>query len=208
MQLGSKLKLTSVLGMLAAIAPLSAYAQTSGSPSGQPPSSTAQRSWIPHTSYGYVGANLGRTDYSLGGCSGIFSCDDNATGFKLYTGGRMSRYFGLELGYFHLGDANRNGGDVRAQGANLTLLGNIPFTDNFGLYGKLGGAYGWTKTTTAIPGVASGNENGLGLHYGAGLQYDITKAVALRADWDRFRLKYPGERENADLYSIGVVFKF
>ena len=185
---------------------LTTYAQTSGSPSGRA-SGPASPSWIPGTSYGYIGGSVGRSDYDLGGCLG-FSCDDKVTGFKLFTGGRFSRYFGVELGYFNLGEADRNGGDVKAQGANLSLIGIAPIADSFSIFGKLGGNYGWTKTSTTIPGVPAGKEDGLGISYGAGLQYDISKSVGLRADWDRYRLKYVGQRENADLYSVGVVFKF
>jgi len=183
--------------------PCAVYAQTSGSSSTSTPSS----SWIPGTSYGYVGGSVGRTDYDSGGCLG-FSCDNNATGFKLFTGGRFSRYFGVELGYVNLGNADRNGGQIKAQGANLSALGIVPIGDRFNIFGKLGGIYGWTETSTIISGLPAGKEDGLGLSYGAGLQFDINKSIGLRVDWDRYRLKYVGQRENADLYSVGVVYKF
>jgi len=206
MQYSKQLARLGLAVALGATTSLAAYAQTSGSVSGQT-SGSPSGSWIPGTSYGYVGGSVGRTDYDLGGCVG-FSCDDKATGFKLFTGGRFSRYFGIELGYVNLGEADRNGGHVKAQGANLSLIGNIPVADNFNIFGKLGGIYGWTKTSTVIPGVAAGKDDGVGLSYGASLQFDITKTVSLRADWDRYRLKYVGQREDADLYSVGVVFKF
>jgi hypothetical protein len=155
-----------------------------------------------------VGASVGRTNYDSGGCIALFSCDDVATGFKLYTGGRLSRYFGVELGYVNLGNADRNGGEIKAQGANLSLIGNIPLGDSFNIFGKVGGIYAWTKTSTIVAGLPSGKEDGLGLSYGLGMQYDINKTFAVRADWDRYRLKYVGQREDADLFSVGVVFKF
>lgn len=204
-----KMYLACAVGIMSVAAPLATYAQTSNSQSGQTSTgSMGGRSWLPYTSYGYIGASVGKSDYRIGGCSGILSCDDTDTGFKLYTGGKMSQHFGLELGYFNLGDAARNGGDVSAQGANLTVLGNIPVADNFNLYGKLGGIYGWTETNAAIPGVAAGKEDGFGLNYGAGMQFDVSKTVAIRADWDRYRLKFVNQRENADLYSVGLVFKY
>ena len=201
-----KLMLAGTLGVLGVVASFSASAQMTGSPS----RSTADtpKSWIPYTSYGYVGASVGRTNYDLGGCVALFSCDDEATGFKLYTGGRFSRYFGLELGYVNLGNADRNGGEIKAQGANLSLVGNIPLGDSFNIFGKVGGIYAWTKTSTIVPRVPAGKEDGLGLSYGVGMQYDINRTFAVRADWDRYRLKYVGQREDADLYSVGVVFKF
>src|SRR5689334_10015694 len=70
------------------------------------PSEPAGQSWIPYTSYGYVGGSVGRTNYDLAGCVPGFSCDDKATGLKLYTGGRFSRHFGVELGYVYLGEVD------------------------------------------------------------------------------------------------------
>jgi OmpA-OmpF porin, OOP family len=107
------------------------------------------------------------------------------------------------------GEVDRNGGDVRAQGANLSLVGSIPLADNFSILGKVGGIYGWTRTRTVVPGVPGGGEDGLGLSYGAGLQYDINRKIGLRADWDRYRLKFAGgNKDDADLYSVGLIYKF
>lgn len=36
----------------------------------------------------------------------------------------------------------------------------------------------------------------------------ITLTAILRGDWDRYRVKYAAERENADVISIGMVVKF
>jgi OmpA-OmpF porin, OOP family len=201
-----KLILVCTLSALSVASSFNASAQMTGSPSTSA-SETSRSSWIPYTSYGYVGASVGRTNYDLGGCI-AFSCDDQATGFKLYTGGRFSRYVGIELGYVNLGDADRNGGEIKAQGANLSLVGNIPLGDNFNIFGKVGGIYSWTKTSSFVPAVRAGKEDGLGLSYGLGMQYDINRSFAVRADWDRYRLKYVGQREDADLFSVGVVFKF
>jgi OmpA-OmpF porin, OOP family len=198
--------LASTLGVFGVATSFGASGQMTGSRS-MSASEPARSSWIPYTSYGYVGASVGRTNYDLGGCV-AFSCDDQATGFKLYTGGRFSRYVGIELGYVNLGDADRNGGEIKAQGANLSLVGNIPLGDSFNIFGKVGGIYAWTKTSTLVPRVPAGKEDGLGLSYGLGMQYDINRSFAVRADWDRYRLKYVGQREDADLFSVGVVFKF
>ena len=150
---------------------------------------------------------MGRNYYDGGSCL-LLSCEDRSTGFKVYTGGKFSRYFGVELGYVNLGEADRNGGDIKAQGANLGLIGNVPLGDRFNIFGKVGGIYSWTKVQSPFAGVQTGRRDGLGLSYGAGLQYDINKVVAVRADWDRYRLKFVNDRDDSDLYSVGVVFKF
>lgn len=207
MKSNSKLCQVAAISVVSAVTSFGAHAQMTGSPSLQT-AEPASRSWLPYTANGYVGGSVGRTNYDAGGCVAFFSCDDEATGFKIYTGGRFSRYFGLELGYVNLGNANRNGGEIKAQGANLSLLGIIPITDYFNVFGKVGGFYGWTRTSTPVAGLPAGKEDGLGLSYGLGVQFDINKTFAVRGEWDRYRVKYVNQRGDADLYTVGLVVKF
>ena len=186
---------------LAATATTAAYGQATSTRD----RGTRQRSLLPYTSYGYVGGAIGRSDYDLGSCA--FSCDDTATGLKLFTGGQFSRVFGVELSYVNLGEADRNGGDVRGQGLNLSLLAHLPITDQFKVFGKVGTIYSYTRTRAAS-GFPSGHDDGFGWSYGAGLQYDINRNWAVRGDWDRYRLEYVDRNDPADFYSVGVVYKF
>jgi hypothetical protein len=163
------------------------------------------RSWLPYTQYGYVGGSIGRSDYEQDNC--LLLCDDRATGFKLFSGGQVSQWFGVELSYVNLGEVDRNGGDVRAQGLNFSLLGQIPVSEQFKIFGKLGTMYGYARTR-APAGQPSGHEDRFGLSYGLGLQLDINRNWAVRGDWDRYRLKYVDRRDDADLYSVGLVYKF
>ncbi len=203
----NKLAGVGALAVLGMFTSLTAIAQTSNTAADGMPDS-ARRSWIPYTTEGYIGGNIGRSDYSLGSCAPGISCDDKSVGFKVFTGGRFSPLFGVELGYFDLGKVDRNGGDVEAQGANLSLLGSVPIGDIFSLFGKVGGNYAWTKTSSTVSGIRTGRRKDLGLSYGAGLQFDFTPILAVRADWDRYHLNYAGQREKSDLYSVGLLFKF
>ena len=129
-------------------------------------------------------------------------------GFKVLAGGWFTRGFGMEGGYFHLGDVDRNGGKMKAQGANLSLVGAFPVGDTFSILGKVGAQYAWTDTTSGVPGARTGKQNDLGLSLGAGMQFDFTPSMAMRLEWDRYRVKYVGQRVDADLYSVGFAYKF
>ena len=173
------------------------------------PSGNRPRSWIPFTSYGYVGLGAGRTETDLGNCAPGFSCDDKGVGFKVFTGGKFSRLLGLELGYVHMGKAQANGGDEKAQGVNLSLVANLPLGDVFNIYAKGGGIYGWTKTTAdPTSGARTGKERGLNPSYGAGVQFDLTPTFALAADWDHYRFDYAHGRDDATMYSLNAIFKY
>ena len=120
----------------------------------------------------------------------------------------FSRYLGLELGYLNTGNADRNGGRLKAQGANVSLIANVPVTDAFDLFGKVGSTYAWTKESAAPGTVQTGDSNGLGLSFGAGAGYNVTRQVEVLGQWDRNRFKFASGRENVDLYTVGVKYKF
>lgn len=172
-------------------------------------SETSRRySWLPMTSYGYVGANVGLTSVNLPACSPGVYCDDSGTGFKAYTGGLISRVIGVEATYVQLLAVDRNGGDVRAKGVNLGLIANLPVTDQVNLFAKVGAIYGWTRTGSSVAGVATGDHSDLNWSYGAGAQIDLQGNWGLRADWDVYRMKFASGVTNASLYSLGLVYKF
>lgn len=167
-----------------------------------------QYSFIPYTSYGYVGANIGRSDFKSDSCEFGFKCDDSDVGGKIFTGGKFNNFLGAELGYVNLGSFDRNGGDKKAQGVDFHLLGNVPLGQVANLYVKAGGIYAWTKTTATAPFADTGSEREFNWTYGAGVQFDVNPQWAVRADWDQYRLKFADGRDNVALYSVGALYKF
>lgn len=165
------------------------------------------RSFIPYTSYGYVGANVGQSDYELGGCAPGTSCEGQDTGFKIYTGGQINRIFGVELSYVDLGTVGRNNGDTWARGVNIGALANLPIGP-VNVFGKVGGIFAWTNSSSPVAGAPNGKERDFNISYGAGLQYDFNRSWAVRADWDVYRVQFVDGRDHVSLYSIGAVYKY
>lgn len=158
--------------------------------------------------WNYIGGTVGRSDYDIG-CAPD-ACDNNATGLKVFAGGKLYNILGLELAYVNLGRVDVGPGDARAQGANASLVLGVPlWADKLGVNAKIGTIYGWTKTNAALPGYDSGEERGWGLSYGVGATYAVTRNVELRLDWDRYRFDFRGAGSNdADLVSAGLNFRF
>lgn len=154
----------------------------------------------------YVGLNAGRSRFDRDGC--LFTCDETDAGYKLYGGGMFSRHLGLELGYVDLGSANRNGGTLKAYGVNFALVGRAPLSDMLSVNGRLGGLYSWTRVNTPVVGAQRGHEDGFGWSYGAGLQWDFARQWAARLDADRYRIESVSGRDDVELYTAGVVYKF
>lgn len=166
-------------------------------------------SWIPYTSSGYVGLNLGIPKFHTS-CDGSLRCDNPPIAGKIYAGGMLSNGVGLELGYVNMGRAERNGGYTTAQGINLSLVGNLPMNDKFNAFGKVGAIYGWTDTS-ASPSLVSyntGYERGIGLSYGAGFAVNVRPKTQIVLEWDRQGFNFKDSRADIDLYSIGVKYIF
>lgn len=169
----------------------------------------ARDSWIPYTTAGYVGIAVGNGKIHTD-CIAGQTCDDPDWAASIYTGGMFSPYLGLQFGYLQLGEAERNGGLTKVRGVNLALTGLVPLGTNFSLVGRLGGTYGWTETSVG-PGVpvASGDKNGFGVSYGAGLSWDFNRNWSVTLDWDRHRLKFAGDvTKNTDIAGIGIKYRF
>jgi opacity protein-like surface antigen len=172
-------------------------------------SQSSRSSYIPYTSGGYVGLGVGKPDYRLD-CTPGFNCDDPNTSFHLYTGASFNDWLGLELGYSYLGKADRQGGTTRGHGINLSLVGSVPLSQSFKLFGKVGTTYGRTTiSANPLSLEPTGDDSGWGRSFGAGVEFNFTPQWGLVAGWDRQRMKFVGDRrEDIDAASIGVRYHY
>ena len=199
----STLVLAALLG-----ATFTAHAQTGANTSSTRDSAFARPDYslLPYTTHGYVGVNLGRSDYDAT-CNNLFSCERREFGWKAYAGGRLNEMLAIELGYVNFGKVTRNGGSSEAHGVNLSLVGNLPLGEMANLFAKVGTTYGRTDQSAAA-GLPSGKEDGFGLNYGVGIGFNVTPQVQLVGEWERHRLDFVGGRDNVDLLSLGLRYRF
>jgi Opacity protein and related surface antigens len=159
--------------------------------------------------WGYIGASAGESKFrSQCGRRDIFACDQRDTAWKVFAGGKFNPNLGLEAAYTDFGKVNASGGDTKAWAAGLSLVGNVPL-DRFDVFGKLGGVYGRTDVH-ADPSTLfdTGHKSGWGWTYGVGADWNVTRNVAIRVDWDRYKLDFVGGRQDLDMASAGVQFRF
>lgn len=200
------------LFLAAALVALGASAQAQTTPMRSGGYDASRPSWLPYTQNGYVGLNVGRPSYRTGCGSAAFACDDPSASLHLYAGGLFNPYFGLEVGYLHMGDADRGGGTTRAQGLNFSLLGRVPVGSMFSVFGKLGTTYGRTSTSTSASagsGIATGKDSGWGESYGLGLSADLGSNWSAVLEWQRHRFHFAGNNKEAvRTTSLGVKYRF
>jgi OOP family OmpA-OmpF porin len=145
------------------------------------------------------------------------------TAYQLFVGKQLTRNFAIEAGYFDLGhfgfnaSALPNGtlnGDIRLRGFNADLLGELPITERFSAYGRVGVNY--AKADTSFSGdrlfaVTSPNQSERKLNgkVGLGLEYKLTQALAVRGEVSRLRIDDAvGNRGDVDMVAINLLYKF
>ena len=158
----------------------------------------------------YIGLNAGQSDFSLGNGTGLFSGDDKDTAYSIYAGSYFNPYLGLEAGYTDLGKARRGGGESKAMGFNLSLVGKYPLGTSFNLLGKVGSTYSRTEVSS-LPGsgITAGKESGFGISYGVGAEYLFTPQLSAVAQYDEHRLEFAGaRRDRIGAATLGLRLRF
>ena len=183
----------------------------------------------------YAGANVGRSLATIddaritsglqagGLATSSISDRDRNHGFKLYGGYQLNRNFAIEGGYFDLGKfgytattvpAGTLNGDIKVKGLNLDLVGIVPLTEKFSVFGRAGLNYAKandTFTSTGAVQVNNPNPSRSGTNYklGLGVQYALTDALSVRGEAERYRVNDAiGNRGHIDLFSVGLVYSF
>ncbi|MDE2565228.1 MAG: OmpA family protein [Burkholderiales bacterium] len=203
------------LGALLATSALQARAQDEGYYYGGV-SVGASRARIddPRISAALLGAGLQTTSMSK---------HERDTGFKVFGGYQFDRYLGLEAGYFDLGrfgfgsttvPAGRLDGQIRLHGLNLDLVGTWPLTERLSAIGRVGAQYARASDRFSGSGAVSvlnptPSQRATHLKLGAGLQYELTRSLLLRGEFERYRVSDAvGNRGDVNLVSVSLVIPF
>jgi OOP family OmpA-OmpF porin len=169
----------------------------------------------------YLGVALGQSQADVD-CSGTTACDDSDTAWKVFGGYAFNRHFALEVGYADLGEVTASvpafGGlpaadvAIEATAFELVGVGLLPLAERFSVYGKLGLYMADTDVRVSFAGLGSvsRSDDNTDLTFGAGLRYDVTANLAVRAEWQRYSdvsADAFGESD-LDLISIGLLWRF
>ena len=178
---------------------------------------------------GYVGGGLGEAralDLNSSACSQLndlldpgFSCsvDDSKTAFKFFAGAQLNNFLAAEASLVYLGnfEGSANGTigitnpahlhfRYEASGISGDMVGTLPITNEFFLVGRVG-IFLWSVTD-----IFDDVTNGASLDYGAGVEYDFTRNVGLRAEY----VKYQDVGDNntgktdIDFTSLSLIYRF
>lgn len=143
---------------------------------------------------------------------------DDARQLKL--GYQYSRYFSLQGEFadfgrspgaaFSMSDAYTG---PRRTGFGLDSIGTLPVTNRFSFYGRFGAYRGDARPTfgTTLPTlIGDTGRYGTRLRYGLGLRYDFSKALGVRAEFERYSATGGNmlTETDSEMLSVGLSWRF
>lgn len=191
----------------------------------------AQSSWYGLLSAGVTSTSLNTSSLAVAGATASsITKDDSDTGYKIQAGYQFNPNWGVEFGYVDLGkfSARNNvtapavgslGVNAKADGWSAVAVGTLPLSNGFSLLGKLGTIYSTgsaSATTSGAVVIPAGTQTSWkksewNWTYGLGVEYDINKTMSVRGELEGFngiRVADSSGRNNVNLYSLGLKFKF
>jgi len=155
----------------------------------------------------YAALDVGQTN-AKDTCTGVAGCNDSATAMRFAGGYQFTPVMGMEVSYATYGKASLGGarGDWETNGIQVSGIGTFPVGNAFSVLGKLGVARIEHKV-----GTTSATSTRTNLAYGIGAQYDFTKGIAFRAQYERLGTIGDANttgQAKASLLSVGAVYRF
>jgi OOP family OmpA-OmpF porin len=146
----------------------------------------AQQSMVTVPNF-YAGVEVGQTDFGT----------EDDTGFKILGGYQFHRNIAAEIGYGLLFD--KGGGEVTA--FDVVAVGMFPLTPYLSAIGKIGLAMWEAEVDTPV---GRFSDDGTDITWALGLQYDVTRNLALRLQWQRYEV----DPDSADFLNLGLIWRF
>jgi OOP family OmpA-OmpF porin len=153
----------------------------------------------------YAALDVGQTN-AKDTCNGNSGCTDTATAGRIAGGYQFTRNWSTEVSYATYGKASLGGkyGDWETNGIQASGIATFPVAESFAVLGKLGVA----RIEHKAAGATSTKTN---LAYGIGGQFDFTKGIAIRVQYERLGdigdTNTTGQAK-ASLLSIGALYRF
>lgn len=164
----------------------------------------------------YVGFGSGQARTNVD-CTGTTKCDKISSSTKIFGGYNIDKNFAVEASYAWLGKigAQTKEGtvtadhEIKAKSFELVGVAKHDFTDELSGFAKLGVA----RVT------ADGNSSLAGSKYtydtsstqavvGLGLNYKISKELALRGEFDSRSVKLLDEKARVNTFTVGAQYSF
>lgn len=129
--------------------------------------------------------------------------DEDDTGGKIYGGYKFNDYFSIEGSYYDFGNIEDAGRQLEADGVSLAIIGSLPLTQYVSIFAKAG-THDWDAEARGVFPGQSLRDSDTDAFYGAGVQYNFTDSITVRAEVERYEV----EELDFDAATIGIQFNF
>ena len=136
----------------------------------------------------YAGVDVGTVDVEFAGF------DDSETAAGVFVGYNFNDNFALEANY-----RQAKFDPVKIQQLGLSVIGTLPLSNGFNVYGRLG--YNDIDLKQNVAGGTFSNDFDSGVVYGVGAGYAFTPTISGRVEYQR-------PHSDATIITAGVSFKF
>jgi OOP family OmpA-OmpF porin len=160
----------------------------------------------------FIGGAVGQSNSDTT-CPAATSCDDSDIAWKIFGGLEVNEYISMEFGYADMGEVGYTGavsGTREVDGMTMRVIGSYVLNPSVTFLAT--GGLNILQTDMKVPG--GSQDTDVAWSAGLGMQYNFTKSVGLRVEWERYfevgDSDFNGGTGEADvdLISAGVVFKF
>jgi opacity protein-like surface antigen len=154
----------------------------------------------------YVGGMFGQAHWRSA-CPGQTSCDDTNSALRIFGGYQINPILSAEIAFNNLGKATGNTATIKGNAWEATGVAAWPLFGAVSVYGKLGIFRGNIEGSGALLG---DKETNYGPTYGVGAQVDLSRNLALRADWQNYP-KLGGStlpHTDVNVISAGALWRF
>jgi len=163
----------------------------------------------------YVGGALGQasTDVPEANNSPGVTVDDSSTGYKVFGGYNVVKYFSVEGAYVDGASVSMNAApmtsSMETSGFAFRAMGVLPLREKLSLFADLG-MYMWNGDATVSDGnsTASGSTDGTDPVFGVGMGWQVMPQGNVRVEIERYEASVEGVDMNTDLISVGFAYKF
>jgi OOP family OmpA-OmpF porin len=100
-----------------------------------------------------------------------------------------------------LGRISDDNGSIKSHGEYIDAVGFLPLNESWFLLGSVGAAHVNIDTS-------NGDDGGAALKLGLGAEYALNKNVALRGEYENYRVAAFDSHSNIGQYSFGVRVNF
>jgi opacity protein-like surface antigen len=129
-----------------------------------------------------------------GGSTKVDGASGKETSYGGFVGYNFHRNFALEAGFRRLGKWDEPGNDLKIDQTALSVIGSVPLSQGFSLYGRLGANYLKIRKCSC-------SKNESGALYGVGLAYNFSETVGARVEAQR-------PSSDSTNVSVGLAIQF